>query len=93
LGATATYINCLTNRTPDQRKEYCKKEYDGIPGLNKKCRVNNNLYRLISVISVVIEVLRGHIKTTCLLVKEDAINHLKLVIIFKKKNGKKYALM
>ncbi len=94
MGAAATYMNCLTISSPSQRKNYCNKEYQGIPGLKKKCRVNNNLFRKISVIFVVIEVFHGCIKTTYLVVKENVIKYLNLVTVTKvTKDGKMFALM
>ena len=31
-------LTCLKNTTPEQRKMYCKEEYNGLPALRKKCK-------------------------------------------------------
>lgn len=34
-----TYKKCLGIRTSLQKKNYCKEEFQGLPGLKKKCEV------------------------------------------------------
>ena len=38
-GVTMSYMKCLKNRSPKLRKQYCKQEFQGLPGVQIKCEV------------------------------------------------------
>ena len=46
VGIIGSYAKCLKNRTPVQRKKYCKDQFEALPGLRKKCEVNYFFYYL-----------------------------------------------